>query len=118
MEVRSISFPHIPLPQFDTTMYKSLYNEQKLPSDLSLPQFVFRYLEKERNEVPVLHPSPFGSRSQCKALTLLDVRDGAYAIAKSLLSSEYPGGPWKKGEVVLFLTENQVRQRPKKFNAA
>ncbi|WFC96204.1 hypothetical protein MBRA1_002860 [Malassezia brasiliensis] len=88
-------------------MYKSLYNEQKHPSDLSLPQFVFRYLEKDRNKVPVLHPSPFGSRPDSKPLTLLDVRDGAYAIAKSLLAPDLPGGPWKKGEVVLFLTENQ-----------
>lgn len=114
MEVRPIRFPHILLPHFDTTMYKSLYNEQKLPSDLSLPQFVFRYLDKDRNEVSVLHPSPFGSRRESKALTLLDVRDGAYAIAKSLLEPDHPGGPWKKGDVVLFLTENQVRVRPKK----
>ncbi|WFD44021.1 hypothetical protein MPSI1_002686 [Malassezia psittaci] len=88
-------------------IYKSLFRQQKLPENLSIPQFVFRHLDGSKSEVPVLHPSPYRSRAQDKPLTLLDVRDGAYAIASSLLSSDYPGGPWKKGEVVLILAENQ-----------
>lgn len=90
-------------------MYKSPYNEQRLPRDLSIPDFVFRHLDQEKDQALVLHPSPFTTRPDARPLSLLDVRQGAYAIAASLLSPEYPGGPWKKGEVVLFLSENQVR---------
>lgn len=85
----------------------SKYNALTLPRGVSVPEFVLRDVEGEEQDKALLLPSSFNTRSRAKPLTLADLRATAYALATQLLSPEMEGGVWKKGDTVLFLTENQ-----------
>lgn len=86
-------------------LFTSPYHALRFPEHVSVPEFVLRHTSDEADDKPLLYLSPHTDRTEAKSISLGEIRTQSRAFATALLSQSK--GPWKKGDVVFFYSENQ-----------
>ncbi|WFD31644.1 hypothetical protein MSPP1_002683 [Malassezia sp. CBS 17886] len=87
--------------------FKSPYNHVDIPKRLSVPEFILRPLDSKRDDLPLLHPSPYAGRAHSPPLSLNETRTKAYAMATQLRARGNGGFGWEKNDVLILYSENQ-----------